>query len=127
MAFKSMYTYMFAVVLPMIACIKANDPNPDYSERINITNEFLYKNRAFQNLMALNQALQNRLYKQRGLQAEMRYEIGAAQSRVTAESGERNESVCDLYCRERVFGNEMEISLKDSDRSRYSQLVRSVI
>ena len=118
---------MFAVVLPMIACIKANDPNPDYSERINITNEFLYKNRAFQNLMALNQALQNRLYKQRGLQAEMLYEIGAAQSRVTAESGERNESVCDLYCRERVFGNEMEISLKDSDRSRYSQLVRSVI
>ena len=127
MAFKSMYMYIFAVAFPLIAWIKANDPNPDYSERINITNEFLYKNRAFQNLMALNQALQNRLYKQRGLQAEMLYEIGAAQSRVTAESGERNESVCDLYCRERVFGNEMEISLKDSDRSRYSQLVRSVI
>ena len=127
MAFKMMHMYMFAVAFPMIAWIKANSPNSACSERINITNEFLYKNRASQNLMALNQAFQNRLYKQRGLKAEMRYEIGAAQSWVTAESGERNESVCDLYCRERVFWNEMEISLKDSDRSRYSQLVRSVI
>jgi len=107
---------MFAVALPMIAWIKSNDPNSDCSERLDRTNEFLYKNQAFQNLMALNQAFQNRLYKQRGLQAEMRYEIGAAQAWVAAESGERNESVCDLSCQDRVFWNEMEISLKDSDR-----------
>ena len=127
MAFKGMYAYMFSIALPTIAWNKSNDPNPDCSERIKITNEFLYKNRAFQKLMALNQAFQNRLYKQRGLQAEMRYEIVAAQAWVSTESGERNESVSDLYCRERVFGNEMEISPKDSDRSRYFRLVRSVI
>jgi len=122
-----MYAYMFSIALPTIIWIKSKDPNPDCSERSNITNEFLYKNRAFQKLMALNQVFQNRLYKLRGLQAEMRYEIVAAQAWVSTESGEKNESVCDLYCRERVFGNKMEISLKDSDRSRYSQLVRSVI
>ena len=127
MAFKSIYAYMFSIALPTIAWNKSNDPYPDCSERIRITNEFLIKNRAFQKLMSLNQAYQNRLYKQRGLRAEMRYEIAAAPAWVSTESGERNERVSDLYCRERVFGNEMEISPKDSDRYRYFRLMRSVI
>ena len=73
-------------------------------------------NRAFQNRMALSQVYQNRLYKKRGLKDELWYGIGAAQAWVAAESGERNESVCDLSCQDRVFWNEREISLKDSDR-----------